>query len=111
MKLNQWNILYFEMLLCVSLRFIREWIKRRATIEWFVIELDDNWQCGYFAGPLNNRLQTISEDGESQFDLPPPYTPGQVQNTRKLVTVISTRAPNEPPPPYDIGREATEVWQ
>lgn len=59
-------------------------------------------------GPLNNRLRTIHEESDG-FDLPPPYTPGNVQTSRKIVTVVSTRPPNEPPPPYDIGREATEV--
>ena len=64
--------------------------------------------CFYFAGPLNNRLRTIQEESD-EFDLPPPYTPGHVQPSRKIVTVVTTRPPNEPPPPYDIGREATQV--
>lgn len=59
-------------------------------------------------GPLNNRRGTVQEE-RSGFEAPPPYTPVHLQNPRKVLTVVATRPPNEPPPPYDIGREATEV--
>ena len=62
-------------------------------------------------GPLNNRLDAITEGSEDQIEPPPPYTPGRGRySLRKPHYPSPPLTPNEPPPPYEINsREATQV--